>query len=141
MGSVLEIMDALAAALDDVLADSDVQVSGRMLINPTPPAVDIYPGGPLTDGELSGFGDPDGQLFFTVRARINTVDLDAAQDILLNMMDAQHELSVAAALMADQTADGSARSVEVDSPSGYTAYRTPDGGPLLGCEWKVSVVR
>src|SRR4051812_39366620 len=42
----MEIADALADALIQVSPEQNIQVHGRMLFSPTPPAFDIYPANP-----------------------------------------------------------------------------------------------
>lgn len=146
MSALTAIMDEIAATLEDVvgvsaLGDDGWQVVGRMNLNPTPPALDLYPGDPFGDDTAAGYGAlEDGLLMFTLRARVNVLDNDAAQDALLNLMDDEHALSVRTALTDDQTLNGLASSVNVDRPSGFTVYVDSGGGSLLGCDWRVTVL-
>jgi hypothetical protein len=142
------IMDEMRDILEDAFSGSDVavQVSSRMLKNSSPPSIDMYPGDPFNDGEAAGFDSNDGFLRFTVRARVNSADSDAGQDLLLAFMDVEDALSVSTALSDDQTLNGLASSVMVDGPSGYTEYVDPDSvspgvrSTLLGCEWRVTIL-
>lgn len=139
--SLRAIMDELATSLEDALGANVAQVSGRLLNDPTPPCIDIYPGDPFADDEGAGFQDILGRYLLTVRVRINTTDNIAAQDVLLDLMDADGDLSVATILQDDQTLNGHASSVKVDGPSGFRRYVDSNGQTaLLGCEWTVTVL-
>lgn len=144
-----ELLDAMADTLLAVVGPAvspevEVQVVGRRNFNPTPPSIDIYPGDPfrdLTDG-TAGFQEVGGALLLTVRARVTTVDNTAGQELLLRFMDDEDDISVAGTLMEDQTLGGLASSVSVDGNSGYISYLDPgQDGALLGCEWRVRVLR
>ena len=145
-----DLLDALADVMLAAVApanvgEREVQVTGRRNFNPTPPSIDIYPGDPFrdtTDG-TTGFQEVGGALLLTVRARVGTADNLAAQDLLLRFMDDEDDISVAATLMEDQTLGGLASSVHVDGNSGYLTYIDPgqEGAALLGCEWRVRVLR
>jgi hypothetical protein len=122
-------------------SDVDVQVEPRMVINPTTPSIDIYPGDPSRDEESAAFGDIDGSLMFTVRARVSTADNIAGQDLLLSFMDDTNELSVSAALLEEPTLNGVATSIDLESKTGYVLFPTPDGaGAYLGCLWVFMVL-
>lgn len=146
MSSLIEILDEMAATLDAIvgpvaLGQDAVQVVGRLNLNPTPPAIDIYPADPFRGTESASFLDR-GELFFTVRARASTADNEAGQDILLHLMDDDDPLSVAAALEDDQTLNGLAGSVKVDGPTGFQPFGDSGahGGILIGCEWTVTIL-
>jgi len=141
------LMDEMAATLRAVVGpavtDTEVQVTGRLNPTPTPPSIDIYPGDPFRDTPAAGFQETGGELLFTVRARVTTVDNVAGQNLLLRLMDDNDDISVAVALMDDQTLNGHASSVFVESNTGYTRYLDggAEGGGLLGCEWRVRLLR
>ena len=147
MSGLREIMDELAATLETAFAGLQfaddtviVQVTPRMNVNPTPPCVDIYPGDPFSDGVGAAFGDR-GEIVFTVRARVDTADQTAGQDLLLELMDDASDFSVATALLADQSLNDLASSVNVEGPSGYTQFVDPGGqGALLGVTFRVTVM-
>ena len=139
-----EIADTLLAAVGPQVPEVEVQVTGRRNFNPTPPSIDVYPGDPFRETpDMSGYQQTMGDLILTVRARVTTVDNIAGQDLLLRFMDEEDPISVAALLMEDQTLNGLASSVYVEGNSGYLSYLEggDDGGPLLGCEWRVRVLR
>ena len=143
MASLVEIVEAMAAALDPVVdAIPGLQVSAYMLGNPTPPCVDIYPGDPFFEGP-SGFGD-DIEAYFTVRARTTTADLEGGQKALLRMLDPRAPESVEAALTSDQTLGGVCQSLGVvpEEVTGYREYLedTAANGRLIGCQWRVRVI-
>ena len=146
LSALLDIMDALRDTLDavlgpDALGAESFQVHGRWNPNPSPPAIDIYPGDPFRDVTAAAFNDVGGELFFTVRARMGAADNQASQELILTVMDDEHALSVAGTLMEDNTLDGLVASLRVDGPSGFIEYREP-GGQLshVGVEWRVMVV-
>lgn len=137
--SLVAIMDQLAAKLAD-LPDLE-QVVGRLNLDPTPPCIDIYPGDPFDNLDATGFADRNGAYVFTVRARVSTADHVAGQDVLLSWMDADSDTGVAALLEDDQTLNGYAGSVDVESMSGFRHYVDVAGQhAYLGCEWRVRVL-
>jgi hypothetical protein len=137
--SVLEILDALAVQLAHELGVDDgaqLQVVGRRIFNPTPPAIDVYPGDPF--GEQVSFGWENRELLFTVRARVSTADHDAGQESLLELMDRNGTGSVIGAVEADRTLGGVVDDSLVEGPSGFNLYADVVGGSeLLGCEWRL----
>ncbi len=150
MAALAAILDEMAATLLAVVgpavpAETEIQVTGRRNFNPTPPSIDIYPGEPFrsSDDGAAAFQEIAGLLNLTVRARVTTVDNIAGQDFLLRLMDEEDPIGVAPTLMDDQTLNGLASSVSVDSNTGYRAYLEggDEPGALLGCEWSVRVWR
>lgn len=142
-------MDGLADVIRDATPIDDLQVEPRLNVNPTSPSIDVYPGDPLDDPDSQAFGQIGGALIFTVRARVSTADSYAGQDLLLSLMDAESAMSISAALQDDQTLNGLATSVKVEGPSGYEQFVDPGstskghlgGTALLGCTWRVTVLR
>lgn len=143
LGELMDQMaDTLLAAVGPAVAEVEVQVTPRRNFNPTPPSVDIYPGDPFREtGDAAGFSEAHGEMIFTVRARVTTADYIGGQDLLLRFMDEYDPISVAALLEEDQTLNGHASSVFVEGNSGYLQYIEGEGEPLLGCEWRVRVLR
>jgi hypothetical protein len=145
MADVGAIMDALAVQLTSQLAGTasplieDLQVESRMVWNPTPPAIDMYPASPFQ--EQIGMGHGNNEVFITVRARVATPDHEGAQDLLLAMMDPAATTSVAQAITEDETLGGVVEFVGVEPPTEFGAYTDPGGqGALLGCTWRVRVM-
>lgn len=142
--SLTGIVDELAAALDDVLGTAELgedaaQIVPRLNLSPTGVSIDIFPADPFRTEEAAGFGEISGAHVFTVRARVEG-DVDGVQERLLQMMDDEHDLCVAAALASDQTLNGLASSVDVDGPTGFRVY-ADNPGAMLGVEWTVSIIR
>ncbi len=129
----MDAMGQMASALQAISSEiPGLQVYPYLLSNPTPPALDIYPGAPFQNG--AGFGVGNTQAFFTVRARVSTADQEAAMLLLLRLMDPNDPASVEAAI-ADTAAV---------TPEGVSEFReyleeSATNGRLLGCEWRVSV--
>jgi len=137
--TVAEMMDALAAQLTTVLGTAvpNLQVENRLHPNPTPPAIDIYPGTPFTETIAMG---PTRQYWFTVRARVATPDHEGAQDLLLSMMDDDSPQSVEEALRVVKTYAG-ARLGDVAGPTEFGIFVDPEGeGAYLGCTWRVALI-
>jgi len=133
------IADALAAVIEDAAFTGVEQVVGRLNLDPTPLSIDVYPADPFNDDDSEGFGDPSYAYRYTVRARTHSADPIPAQDLLLDLMDANEGLAVA--LEDDQTLNGNASSVVVTGPSGLRPYRGVGESVLIGCEWTVKVLR
>ncbi len=146
MSSLLEIREAMVDTLDTVLNGNGgfpVQVLPQRWYAPTPPAIDMWPGnaGEQRDPAAAGFGDVNGALLFTVRARVAAVDNDAQQELLYTFCDEDDPHCVAAVLMDDQTLNGLASSVEVLGPNEPTIYQDIAGQtPLLGVQWRVEIL-
>ncbi len=143
--TLTQIMQALAAQIENTLggtADPQVieglSVYPLLELNPTPPAIDIYPDTPFQ--ESVGFGPGNNSMNFTVRARVNTPDNDGAQELLLTMMDPSSSESVALAILADETLGGTVGQVAVEGPSDYGVFVEPSGnGAYLSCTWRATV--
>ena len=144
VSALTAIMDQMADVLRTAYSglDVDVQVEPRLVINPSPPCIDIYPADTPRGTETAGFNASgvDGELFFTVRARVGTADNTAGQDLLLAMMDDEDDLCVAVPLVEDPTLGGLALDTFVQPGSGFGLYTLPDGNSLLGVQFLVTVV-
>jgi hypothetical protein len=147
MATVAAIMDALATQIEDEIGGdgtanpviSRLQVDGRMVFNPTPPAIDVYPADPFQDA--LAFGKGNNELFLTVRARVTTADHEAGQDLLLSMMDPEATTSVAQAILSDRTLGNTVERVNVSAgPTAFGVFPVPAGENLLGCTWTVRVI-
>jgi len=130
--SVQELAGAITTALEPLAQRvPGLQVYGYFNDNPTPPSLDVYPGDPFQNG--AAFGVPSTLVYFTVRARVGTGDLEAAQQLLLRLLDVQDEASVEAALQDVAT-------VTQEGVSGLRQYAEDSGASerMLGCEWRVA---
>jgi hypothetical protein len=140
---MLELMQAIAAQIQTAVDADDrydaFQVYPRLIWNPTPPTIDIYPGDPSRDPESAAFHDLDGGYLFTIRARVGTPDNEAGQNLLLAMLDDGDPLSIRAALDADPHLGGLGRI----GPAGTTGYlffpAANNEGAWLGAQWTVLV--
>jgi hypothetical protein len=140
---ILEAMRVQIQAMVDGAAPSniDVQVEKGIVVNPTPPTIDMYPGSLSRETDSAAFDDIYGGYLITVRARVATGDTDAGQDLLLRFMDDTDELSIAEALDADPTLNGWASSLTLRDPTGYTIFSDPGGeGALLGFSFTAVVL-
>jgi len=140
------ISEAIADQVRDVLVDAedriDIQVEPRMILEPWPLCVDVYPGDPARDLDSAAFDD-DGGYRLTVRARIGTADFDGAYDVLISLMDDEDPLHLASAILEDDTLDGNASSTSIlpTDQSGLRAYEHPSGaGGHLGFQVSVLVI-
>lgn len=135
------VADQIRDAVDDV-TDVDVQVEPRMLLNPTPPAIDLYPADPSSDPDLRAFTNLVGGELLTVRARVSTADHTAGQDLLLALMDDEDPLSIVAAIQADETLGGLATSLDCRERSGFITFiDSASDAALLGATWTVVIVK
>ena len=131
------IADQLRAQLEATV--DGVQVEPRMLFNPTPPCLDIYPGDPFL--LQTAMGVASREAMFVVRARVSTADSEAGQELLLDLLDPRAPTSVLAALTEDRTFAGAVQDSATVGTSGYILYADPGGNQsLLGCEWRVQVI-
>jgi hypothetical protein len=130
--SLWQMAVEMAEALDPLTLEiAGLQIVPYLNTNPTPPSIDIYPGAPFQTG--AGFGVGSSQIWWTVRARVTTVDQQAGYQLLLRMMDPNDPASVEAALADTATV----------TPEGVSEFREyveqpAENGRLLGCEWRVS---
>jgi hypothetical protein len=144
--SLVEIVNGLADQITDQVAAQDLggealQVWPYLVISPTPPCVDIYPADPFS--EQTDYGPLRNRDFhLTVRARVKPVDVDASQQMLLQLMDPLAATSVHAAIISDDTIGGLVQEVSAEGPTGVIVY-SPIGGEgyLVGCEWRTTVKR
>lgn len=134
MASVLTLLDDLADDIQTGLAEliPGLQVEGRLIPNPTPPVIDIYPADPFT--QAIGYGSGNTNLRFTIRARVSTAENEAGQELLLSLMDPAAATSLAN--LVEQTTG-----YVVTGPSGFGLYNDPGGvgNNLLGCTWTLEV--
>jgi hypothetical protein len=142
--SLIEIMDEMADQIRNAFSavtDVDIQIEPRLVVNPTPPTIDLYPGDSSRDPESASFVDLNGAYLFTVRARVQTADTVAGQDLLLAFMDDENPLCLAQALDDDPTLNGLASSMDARDPSGYRVYPLPGAeGGLLGFQFTAVVI-
>jgi len=138
------IMQALADQIQLTLSGTadplieNLQVTGILNIDPTPPSIDVYPADPSQ--ESLTFGRANNELSFTVRARVTTVDHEAGQRLLLSMMDPSATTSLTRAVKANKTLTGKVSALSVAGPSGFGVYNDRQGeGSYLGCTWTVRV--
>ena len=138
------ILDELAQVLREEVGGPlstdgiDAEIEARLVMSPSEAVVlDVYPAAPSRDSEAAAFGDLSGFYVVTVRARVTVTDDANAQDILVDMIDDDHDLSVAAAVESDPSLNGYATQVVVDpdSFSGLLEF----GNTMVGCTWRVLV--
>lgn len=118
---------AIVAALEPLKAEIDgLQIFQGRNQQPTPPALDVYPGDPFLVG--AGMGPESKQAFWSVRARASSADQDA-QQVLIRLLDPADAASVEAAL--DLIDIGVAN-------DGYVTGFRDDTDGLVSCEWRVT---
>lgn len=138
MASLRDILDGLADQLRTALVSTveDLQVEPRLVFNPTPPCIDLFPADPFLDHTAMGVGSREASV--TVRARV-TGDHEAEQDWLVDMMDPASSESVLVAIGNTLAVNDDTFNVSVSGPSGFRQYTDPGGQSLLGTEWEVRV--
>ena len=137
------LADVLRSSVGASLAadDIDIEIEPRLVPTPSAPlCIDIYQSDLARSSAAAGFGDISGQYVLTVRARANPNDGDELQNILVDMLDDFHDLSVGAALESSRLLDGYATDVSVD-PDGFSGMLAFPGVPneLVGATWRVLV--
>lgn len=144
--SVVEIMDAMATQMENVLCGTanplieQLQVVSTMMVNPSPPSIDVYPAEDFAP--QIGYGIGNRELRFVVRARVHTADPEAGQELLLSMMDPREDTSVEGALLASPTLGGVVEDLAIVEQSGFGLFpypQDPEGGSLIGATWTVQV--
>lgn len=144
--TVSDVMAAIAAQLQAELGPAleGIQVDPKLVSNPTPPCLDVYPADPFLERTSFGPGGFGAEAVFTVRARVVTADQQDGQELLLQFMDPRGPLSLWAALEADATLGGTVDDSTVEAVSGFVPYESAGGaggytGTLLGAEWRLRV--
>jgi hypothetical protein len=130
--TLLDLLQDVAAALEPLKAEiDDLNIYAGWWDNPTPPAIDVYPGSPFQT--FAGFGQ-DNQVFLTVRARVAMSDVTAGQQTLLRLLDSTDPASVERALFLINI------SVVESGVSGFSQYAddAPVNERMIGCEWRVT---
>jgi hypothetical protein len=148
LSSLRAILEAAADQIRDTMeaeADWDIQVEPSMILNPTPPAIDLYPGDPFTDvntGAMgASFSDMDEGYWINVRARVSPTDNVANQDVLLDLMDPDSPISVVQALYDDNSLGGVAYDINLDTTSGFVLVPRIDGSAVhIGVVWRFLVI-
>jgi hypothetical protein len=124
-----EIIEAITASLAPLTVEiTGLQITSGINPNPTPPSIDVYP------ADVSALPASQGgwEESFTVRARVSTPDDQAAQEVLMSLMDSSGPTSVIEAIKADTTF-----TFAVDERTGFQPYP----GDYLGCEWRVRMIQ
>jgi hypothetical protein len=136
--SLRQILDELAAQLVAFYEDSDppMQIEPRYVGRPSPPTIDIFPGDVVRDDQSAAFGDISGGFFITVRARVQTSDNEANQDILVAFLDDEDDLCLAHAVLDEPTLNGYAASMSLQGVTGFLL--DPTG--LIGVQWTFLVI-
>jgi hypothetical protein len=126
-------------------ADWYVQVEPTMVLNPTPPVIDMYPADPSNDGATGSFGQDLAQIaegfWVNIRARVNPNDQTANQELLLELMDPQSATSVVQAMYEDRTLSGVVADCNLDSTSGFVLVPKVDGSAVhVGVIWRFLIL-
>jgi hypothetical protein len=147
VASLVEIVEALADQITDNVATADLggealQVWPFLVLNPTPPCIDIYPADPFSTALAFGVVR-ERDVFFTVRARVAPADVDATFTLLYQLMDPRADTSVLAAIASDRTLGGLVQELGFPdpTPTGIIAYSPiQNEGYLVGCEWRTRIL-
>jgi hypothetical protein len=148
LSTLREILEAAADQIRTVMAaDSDwyVQVEPVMVLNPTPPVIDMYPADPSNDSASGSYGSTYEQIaegfWVNIRARVNPNDNVANQELLLELMDPASDTSVVQALYDDPTLGGVVADVNLDSTSGFVLVPKVDGSAVhVGVIWRFLIL-
>lgn len=126
-------------------ADWDIQVEPTMILNPSPPAIDMYPADPSTSPDSGSFGETYPEMaegfWVNVRARVAPNDNIANQEVLLELLDPASDISVVQALYDDPTLNGVAADVNLESTSGFVLVPKVDGSAVhIGVIWRFLIL-
>jgi hypothetical protein len=115
-----------------------LQVNGFFDALPTVPAIDVYPDEAEAGLPLSFRGV--NELNLNVRARINALDRESQQQLLVKMMSSGPE-SVGRAIRHDRTLGGKCSSLAITSMTGFQLMQDAGGKEwYIGVVWSVRVV-
>lgn len=135
MAATSAIREALRAALAAVY--TDWQTTAYFLANPSPPSIDVMPGGIAYDTAMARGND---DLTYIVRAIVPlTLDL-GSQAKLDTLLDRSGATSMKATLEADKTLGGVVSDLRVTEASEYKVYAVVGGTDALGVEFTVEVI-
>jgi hypothetical protein len=135
MAELTAIREALAASLEGTF---EGQISPRMLANPTPPTVHVFPD-EIEPHLAMQNGAETWNLI--VEALVGMVSDEGAQLQLDQYLDTSGSSSLMGALEKDQSLGGLVSGVTVTRISGYRQYQLGGTqGLALGSQWTVSVL-
>jgi len=148
VSSLREILEAAADQIRETMeadADWDIQVEPTMILNPTPPAIDMYPADPFTSDRAAGHGetyaDMDDGFLVNVRARVAPNDNIANQEVLLELLDAESDICLVQCLYDDPTLGGNAADLILDQTSGFSLVPKIDGSAVhIGVIWRFLII-
>jgi hypothetical protein len=114
-----------------------IQITPYMIVNPTPPHIQIMPGEITYDIAGRRGGD---ELIFVVQGFV-VANFDVNSQKKLDQMLADGgPMSVKALVEADRRLGGVIDDLRVRRNSGYNVYSLQSRGPVLGADWEVEVV-
>ena len=148
MSSLREILEAAADQIRDTMAaeaDWAFQVEPTIILNPTPPSIDVFPGPQFFDLSTGGMGethaDIDEGIRIDVLARVAPNDNVANQQVLYELLDPESSMSLVQSLYDDPTLGGHVTDLTLGSCSGFQPAPRWDGGMVyLGVLWRFLVI-
>ena len=142
MCALADILDHMADQIRTTVSVSEwsFQVEPRMVINPTPPTIDIYPGDPARDEETAAFGEMAGGHWINVRARVGVNDHVANQEVLLTLKDDAHEICLVQSLYDDPTLGGCVNDLQLANESGFVLTEGLNSEVHIGVIWRFLVL-
>jgi hypothetical protein len=152
MATIAQVMDAMAAQLENELATGAAAWPVKLHIEPRAfsvaetPAIDMLIASPTgLEAGLAGYGELYGGIPITIRVRVSTADLYTGEDLLLALIDDEGPLSIVEALDADHSLNGMAQDIKWNDGfpwSGYTDFTDVNGeGFFLGSLLQVVVLK
>jgi hypothetical protein len=148
LSSLREILEAAGDQIRETMdAESDwaIQVEPSMILNPTPPAIDIYPAEQFSDSASGGHAatyaaSAEGE-FINVRARVAPNDNIANQEVLLELLDPESDMCLVQALYDDRSLNGHVADLSLESTSGFVLVPKIDGSAMhIGVIWRFLVI-
>jgi len=142
-----DVSDGLADQINAALAavtDIVIHVESHWFETAELPAIDIYhtADNGLASSLQGGFGDRLPFECFNIRVRVSPADTDAGQRLLYDLVDADDDLSIIAALDSDPTVGGLAYTLTWGDWGGISSF--PDlnsDGSFIGELLPIKVVK
>lgn len=134
MADIADIREGLAANLRAI---PELQSSGYLLANPTPPTAEVFPSDIDYDEAMGRGHDMN---VFTVRVFVAEVTDIGSQQQMDAYLASAGDRSVKEKLEADRTLGGACQFLRVTGCTGYRRTVMEGRGPVLAAEWRVEVL-
>lgn len=131
----MNIADVRARIAEKLATLADVNVSAYVLTNPTPPAIQVFPG---SANHNTSFHGPDRHedRNFIIQVMVG-LQTDVGAQKKLDTLISEDAIWTA---LQEEAADDPWDDINVVSDTGYTKFEKDGSAPLLGVEYTVRVI-